>query len=146
MRIGGMFVLGVTLAACAPVETSSVATGSAIGTQTLGNLSPARYDRSGGSSGVGGQDYDCGDFGSAAEAQRAFIAAGGPYSDPYGLDLDGDGAACEWRSAIRRPASYRSPATVVSAPRRLAASDCFVGPRGGTYTITASGKRNYGGC
>lgn len=23
---------------------------------------------------------------------------------------------------------------------------CFVGPRGGTYTITASGKKNYGGC
>lgn len=23
---------------------------------------------------------------------------------------------------------------------------CFVGPRGGTYTITKSGKKNYGGC
>jgi hypothetical protein len=23
---------------------------------------------------------------------------------------------------------------------------CFVGPRGGTYTITASGRKNYGGC
>jgi hypothetical protein len=23
---------------------------------------------------------------------------------------------------------------------------CFVGPRGGTYTITRSGKKNYGGC
>ena len=23
---------------------------------------------------------------------------------------------------------------------------CFTGPRGGTYTITASGKKNYGGC
>ncbi len=26
------------------------------------------------------------------------------------------------------------------------ASVCHVGPRGGTYTITASGKKNYGGC
>jgi hypothetical protein len=23
---------------------------------------------------------------------------------------------------------------------------CYVGPRGGTYTITKSGKKNYGGC
>lgn len=23
---------------------------------------------------------------------------------------------------------------------------CHVGPRGGTYTITASGRKNYGGC
>lgn len=23
---------------------------------------------------------------------------------------------------------------------------CFVGPRGGTYTITKSGRKNYGGC
>ncbi len=23
---------------------------------------------------------------------------------------------------------------------------CFVGPRGGTYTITKSGNKNYGGC
>jgi hypothetical protein len=29
------------------------------------------------------------------------------------------------------------------APARLT---CYTGPRGGTYTITASGKKNYGGC
>lgn len=23
---------------------------------------------------------------------------------------------------------------------------CYVGPRGGTYTITASGRKNYSGC
>lgn len=23
---------------------------------------------------------------------------------------------------------------------------CYIGPRGGTYTITKSGKKNYGGC
>lgn len=23
---------------------------------------------------------------------------------------------------------------------------CYVGPRGGTYTLTASGRKNYGGC
>jgi hypothetical protein len=25
-------------------------------------------------------------------------------------------------------------------------SGCYVGPRGGTYTITKSGRKNYGGC
>lgn len=28
----------------------------------------------------------------------------------------------------------------------LSGQTCFVGPRGGTYTITKSGKKNYGGC
>jgi hypothetical protein len=25
-------------------------------------------------------------------------------------------------------------------------SSCYTGPRGGTYTLTRSGKKNYGGC
>ena len=28
----------------------------------------------------------------------------------------------------------------------LTGSTCYVGPRGGTYTITRSGRKNYGGC
>lgn len=28
----------------------------------------------------------------------------------------------------------------------LSSSTCHVGPRGGTYTITASGRKNYSGC
>lgn len=31
-------------------------------------------------------------------------------------------------------------------PTRPATPTCFVGPRGGTYTITSSGRKNYGGC
>ncbi|RYF61680.1 MAG: hypothetical protein EOO27_00975 [Comamonadaceae bacterium] len=52
-------------------------------------------------------------------------------------------------------AMYSAPATA-SAPARAAASSgsgrtaggqtCYVGPRGGTYTITASGRKNYSGC
>jgi hypothetical protein len=41
--------------------------------------------------GLGGA---CGRYRSADEAQRAFLAAGGPDSDPRGLDPDGDGFAC----------------------------------------------------
>lgn len=36
-----------------------------------------------------------------------------------------------------------TPNTSYSAP---SGKTCFVGPRGGTYTITKSGKKNYGGC
>jgi hypothetical protein len=45
-------------------------------------------------SGTGG-DRDCPNFGSQGEAQRFFIANGGPASDPHKLDRDDDGIACE---------------------------------------------------
>ena len=32
------------------------------------------------------------------------------------------------------------------APARVSGPVCHVGPRGGTYTITASGRKNYSGC
>lgn len=38
----------------------------------------------------------CGRFSSPDEAQRAFLAAGGPTADPRNLDSDGDGFACSW--------------------------------------------------
>lgn len=37
----------------------------------------------------------------------------------------------------------RAPNTSYTAP---SGKTCYVGPRGGTYTITKSGKKNYGGC
>lgn len=56
------------------------------------------------------------------------------------------------------PQSIYSPAT--TAPRSAMSSTaapsgssysaggrtCYVGPRGGTYTVTASGRKNYSGC
>jgi hypothetical protein len=48
------------------------------------------YRRSGG--GIGG----CGRYRSPDDAQRAFLASGGPDADPLGLDRDGDGFACSW--------------------------------------------------
>jgi hypothetical protein len=44
----------------------------------------------------------CGRFSSPDQAQRAFLAAGGPDRDPNNLDPDGDGFACAWD-----PAPYR---------------------------------------
>ncbi|WP_156374462.1 hypothetical protein [Pseudorhodoferax sp. Leaf274] len=37
------------------------------------------------------------------------------------------------------------PSSARAAPTS-SSQTCFVGPRGGTYTITRSGKKNYGGC
>ncbi|THD81563.1 hypothetical protein E7811_16810 [Aliigemmobacter aestuarii] len=41
-------------------------------------------------------DAACGRYGSSDQAQRAFLAAGGPEKDPRGLDPDGDGFVCGW--------------------------------------------------
>lgn len=38
------------------------------------------------------------------------------------------------------------PKTAQAARERPPTPTCHVGPRGGTYTITASGRKNYGGC
>ena len=40
-------------------------------------------------------DYDCTDFDSREDAQRFYEESGGPLYDPYNLDDNGDGAACE---------------------------------------------------
>ena len=95
-------------------------------------------------------DRDCNDFSSSFEAQQFFINAGGPQRDPNDLDRDGDGYACEWGTELRQRA-----AAAVEAQRRAnlarqqaarAASRCYTGSRGGTYTITSSGNKNYDGC
>ena len=99
-------------------------------------------------------DRDCSDFASGFKAQRFFQSKGGPAKDPHDLDRDGDGYACEWgvelrqREAAAREAERRRAVAAQQASRRRAAiaSRCYTGPRGGTYTITASGNKNYGGC
>jgi hypothetical protein len=52
-----------------------------------------------------GVDYDCTDFENQADAQAFFEEMGGPLNDPYNLDDDADGEACEeWmRGYDRRP-------------------------------------------
>lgn len=43
-----------------------------------------------------GLQTGCRRFGSDDDAQRAFLATGGPQTDQHGLDPDGDGFACDW--------------------------------------------------
>jgi hypothetical protein len=57
--------------------------------------------------------YDCDDFSSGAEAQEVFLRDGGPAYDPYDLDRDGDGFACEYdpRQAVQPAKSTYQPQT-----------------------------------
>lgn len=61
--------------------------------QTSNAVGQKIYDRSGG---FGGFSSGCRRFSDPDDAQRAFLASGGPQSDQYGLDPDGDGFACDW--------------------------------------------------
>ncbi len=59
--------------------------------QTTNAVGERQYQRSRGLRGGA-----CGRYSNADDAQRAFLAAGGPSADPNGLDPDGDGFACAW--------------------------------------------------
>ncbi len=48
----------------------------------------------------------CGRFSSADEAQRQFLANGGPQEDRYNLDPDGDGFACRFSPETYRQLSF----------------------------------------
>ena len=50
---------------------------------------------------------NCAAYGSPDEAQRDFLARGGPERDPRGIDPDGDGFACGWDPAPFRAAVGR---------------------------------------
>lgn len=50
---------------------------------------------------------------------------------------EGDGSSAQSRPPIRQAAP---------ADSRQLPPGCYVGPRGGTYAITKSGRKNYGGC
>lgn len=63
-------------------------------TNQVGNRIYIRHSNSGDSNCYGFRDPD--------EAQRVFLAAGGPKLDPRNLDVDGDGFACKWT-----PDAYR---------------------------------------
>ena len=53
-------------------------------------------------------ERNCAGYRSAEEAQRDFLARGGPERDPRGIDPDGDGFACNWDPAPYLAAVGRS--------------------------------------
>lgn len=145
-----ILIIGFGLTACAaPSPNSTGAT--SFDSNSVSGVGIKRFTRSeNGSNSGSASDRDCNNFSSSAAAQQFFINAGGPQNDPHDLDRDGDGYACEWGAALKKrvataEAAQRRAATVRRQPVRTA-SRCYRGPRGGTYTITASGNKNYGGC
>jgi hypothetical protein len=63
------------------------------------------------------------------------------------------GAPIAAPQSVYRPPAQTAPANTYNfAPTPSAnysapsGKTCYTGPRGGTYTITKSGKKNYGGC
>lgn len=55
------------------------------------------------------------------------------------------GGSTTARSSSTQRQSFAST-TAAATPRSTGGSTCYTGPRGGTYTITASGRKNYSGC
>jgi Excalibur calcium-binding domain len=111
-----------------------------LGQRTAGTVGRANYSRPS----TGQSNRNCSDFPSAGAAQRYFLSQGGPLSDPSDLDRDGDGYACEWGAKLRQVAAAATPRRSVRP--QSTGSRCYTGPRGGTYTITSSGGKNYDGC
>ena len=57
------------------------------------------------------------------------------------------GSSREQPQSLMAAPSFQSPARQSAAPSTsYGGGTCYVGPRGGTYTITKSGRKNYGGC
>lgn len=48
------------------------------------------------------------------------------------------------KSSNRPLAAYGAPKS--GGARSVSGTTCYTGPRGGTYTITGSGRKNYSGC
>ena len=53
---------------------------------------------------------------------------------------------CHRAPAVQRPSQAAAAQPASSATPSPATPTCYTGPRGGTYTITKSGKKNYSGC
>lgn len=124
--------------------TTTYGSKSYVGARTEASVGRALYSRSPAATSVR-DDKNCSDFASAGEAQRFFIANGGPNRDPHGLDGDGDGNACEWGKTLKSSVRKYKPAPVrVAAPRRSYSPTCHTGPRGGRYYYSASGNKVYG--
>ena len=77
-----------TPTAVVTAATPYIVTLAMLTTATPLNTPRARYDPA-------GPDRICSDFDGWEEAQEFYLAAGGPDSDPHGLDKDGNGVVCE---------------------------------------------------
>jgi hypothetical protein len=116
-----------------------------LGKETAARVGKRSYQRPVLSAGL--DLVNCSDFASSAEAQLHFLRSGGPARDPNNLDRDGDGYACEWGTKLKQTArTYRPKPRKVKTPsyRPSYSRTCHVGPRGGRYYYSSSGRKVYG--
>lgn len=71
-----------------------------------------------------GEDKDCSDFETQAEAQKFYEDQGGPESDPHMLDPDHDGQACEGLPG-GSPAPTATPGATPGATQELPDNGAF---------------------
>lgn len=86
-------------------------------------------------------------------AAIAYFGCASVHGHGGGLDSDGchtnrkTGDYHCHRGAVATPPPSRSQQAFVPVEQvRPSTPRCHVGPRGGTYTITPSGRKNYSGC
>lgn len=77
----------------------------------------------------------------------------GALAHPGGLNGEGchnNRKTGDYHCHRAKSSSAATDSTANAKPQRPAQSDgapvCHIGPRGGTYTITPSGRKNYRGC
>jgi hypothetical protein len=73
----------------------------------------------------------------------AFAHGGGLNSEGCHTNHKTGDYHCHRSPAVGQPTPFQRPQQD-SDPRH--SPTCYTGPRGGTYTITPSGKKNYNGC
>lgn len=93
-----------------------------------------------------------------AAAMTAFAIAGTVEAHSGGLNAEGchtNKSTGEYHCHRGQAANLSGKPTQQAAPSSVrpqqpaqtaGGSKCYVGPRGGTYTITPSGRKNYSGC
>ena len=85
-----------------------------------------------------------------AGSSHAVAHGGGLNAEGCHHDRKTGGYHCHRAQAIPVQAPASQAGTGLSGAHRTAtvpgSPTCHVGPRGGTYTITANGRKNYAGC
>jgi hypothetical protein len=82
------------------------------------------------------------------------LVASPGFSHPGGLNGEGchnnrktgDYHCHRGKASADPSAGAQSARSMASPPQQSSGPTCYTGPRGGTYTITKSGRKNYSGC
>lgn len=153
-----------------PLRRDGVATGrtakSRVAQEVFRPLVANKYNKNGRGpmhrlKGLAGCSISAVGFRAIAACLACIVAPSAAYAHGGGLDANGchtnrktgeyhchrGGVASNRSSALGRTTlPERSISSLASSRTALNGLKCYIGPRGGTYTITASGRKDCGGC